>query len=188
MQWKSPEGELFNEPLFCESNSTSRLTGWSLHGQNVSTFIDEAKQSYADVSDNLLKSAQWMPEENYNFRPTPKSRTFGQLIGDAARSQADVCSTIDGNRLPVDREYSESKADLVEALEKSIRKCNSAYRSVNALNANQEVGFGSRRYSKLGLMFINVTHEHELYGSLAVYLRLNRILPPSEQARVVPID
>lgn len=164
------------------------LTAWLMNGQDLSTFIDEARQSYRDVKDNILKSAEWMPEQSYNFRPTSSSRSFGQLIGEVARSQANVCSAIDGDRSPLNGPYSESKPDLIQVLEKSMRRCDSAYASVNAFNANEQVGFGNIRHSKLGLLFLNATHDNELYGRLAVYLRLNGILPPSDRPRVVPVD
>ncbi len=164
------------------------FTGWSLNAQKISTLIDEAKQSYNKVKDNILKSAERMSEENYTFRPTPGSRTFGQLIGDVARSQADVCSAIAGDRSQANGAYSPSKADLIAALEQSIRKCDSAYGSVNTFNAGQELGFGSMRHSKLALLFLNAAHDNDLYGQLAVYLRLKGFLPPSDQARIVPID
>ncbi|MDQ2712198.1 MAG: DinB family protein [Acidobacteriota bacterium] len=164
------------------------FTGWSLNAHEISTLIEESKPSYNEVKNNILKSAEWMPEENYAFRPTPGSRTFGQLIGDVARSQADVCSAIAGDRSQVNGAYSTSKADLVAALKESIRKCDSAYGSVNTFNAGQEVGFGSMRHSKLALLFLNAAHDNDLYGQLATYLRLKGFLPPSAQARVVPID
>ncbi len=164
------------------------VIGWSLSAQGIGTFIREAKQSYTKVRDNVLKSAEWMPEEDYSFRPTPESRTFGQLIGELATAQSDVCSAITANRPQGNGQYAKSKADLVEALARSIRVCDSAYASVTAYNANQEVGFGSMRHSKLGLLFLNASHENELYGRLEVYLRLKGFLPPSEQARIVPLD
>lgn len=164
------------------------FTGWSLNAQDISTLIDESKPSYNEVKDNILKSAEWMPEENYAFRPSPGSRTFGQLIGDVARSQADVCSAIAGNRSQLNGAYSASKADLIAVLKQSIRKCDSAYGSVNTFNALQEVGFGSMRHSKLALLFLNAAHDNDLYGQLATYLRLKGFLPPSDQARIVPVD
>jgi hypothetical protein len=34
----------------------------------------------------LLRSAEKMPEENYNFKPTDTVRSYGQIIGQHARS------------------------------------------------------------------------------------------------------
>jgi len=56
------------------------------------------------------------------------------------------------------------------------------------LQVSQDVGFGSMRHSKLGLLFLNASHDNELYGRLAVYLRLKGFIPPSERPRIVPLD
>ncbi len=75
-----------------------------------------------------------------------------------------------------------------KALTRSIRVCDSAYASVTAYNASQEVGFGSMQHSKVGLLFLNASQQNELYGRLGIYLRLKGFLPPSEQAHIVPLD
>ncbi len=164
------------------------LAGWSLEGQDSSTFIDEARQSYRDVKDKILKSAEWMPESRYNFRPTSSSQTFGQLIASIVQSQFEACSAVAGNGFQGNGPTVESKAELLLELKKSNSTCDSAYASLNSFSANQEVGIGNMRHSRLGLMFLNNAHDNEVYGHLAVYLRLNGILPPSDQARVIPID
>ena len=63
------------------------------------TFIREAQQSYDQVKDNVLKSAEWMSEEHYSFHPTPTSRSLGRWIGDVAVAQTDTCSAMTGNRV-----------------------------------------------------------------------------------------
>lgn len=76
------------------------LASWPLPAQDTEKFLDEAKQSYQEVKDNLLKSAEEMPVEDYRFRPTSESPTFGQLVYEAARSQANLCSALAGSRSP----------------------------------------------------------------------------------------
>jgi hypothetical protein len=39
---------------------------------------------------------------------------------------------------------------------------------------------------KLGLLYWNVAHEYEMYGTIAVYLRLKGIIPPSSEDAVRP--
>jgi hypothetical protein len=145
------------------------IAGWHLSAQDRATFIDEAKQSYREVKDNILKSAEEMPAEDYDFRPTPGSRAFGRIVRDIAASQTDVCSAINGKSPQPYGRDGRAKVDLVEALKQSIRECNTAYRAVTPLNAGQQIGFGAMAHSKLGLLFLNAARDHEAYGQLAVY-------------------
>jgi hypothetical protein len=57
----------------------------SLNAQNP--LSDELRKAYADVKNNVLRSAEKMPEENYGFRPAPRVRTFGELLGHVAQEQ-----------------------------------------------------------------------------------------------------
>ncbi len=45
------------------------------------------KMLHSMVKNNIVRSAEKMPEENYPFKPTPEVRSFGQLIGHVADSQ-----------------------------------------------------------------------------------------------------
>ena len=48
-----------------------------LNAQDANPLSTEARQAYATVKNDILKSAEKMPEENYGFKPAPRVRTFG---------------------------------------------------------------------------------------------------------------
>src|SRR5437660_6241850 len=50
------------------------------------------KVAYGRVKDILLRSAEKVPEENYNFKPTDAVRSFGQIVGHVADAQYLFCS------------------------------------------------------------------------------------------------
>ena len=52
----------------------------------------EIKQDYNGIKNNLLRSAQKMPEENYSFKPSPDVRSFGEEVAHAADIQILFCS------------------------------------------------------------------------------------------------
>jgi hypothetical protein len=164
------------------------LTVVSLSAQDSGSFVYEARQQFKSASENLLKSAEEMPALDYSFRPTPDSPSFGDWVNEAAASQTSVCSAVDGKSVEDKGFYAKDKAELVEKLRRAIGKCDSAYASVNSFTAGQELNFGSRRHSRLGLLFMNASHENEVYGHLAVYLRLKGLVPPDSWARVLPVE
>jgi hypothetical protein len=163
------------------------LTVGSLSAQDAGSFVYEARQQFKSASENLLKSAEEMPAPDYAFRPTPDSPSFGDWVDEAAASQANVCSAVDGKSIQDKGFYAKDKAELVEKLRRVIGKCDSAYGSVNNFTASQEMRFGNSRHSRLGLLFMNASHENEVYGHMAVYLRLKGLVPPDSWARVLPV-
>lgn len=163
------------------------LSVCSLSAQDSTEFIYEAKQFFTQISGNLLKAAQQMPARYYAFQPTHESPSFADLIGDVASSQSDFCSAVQRQHVQLEGPYSKQKADLVAILTRSVRTCASAYSSVNNFNASQQISFAGSRHTRLGLLFLNNSHDNQVYGQLAVYFRLKDLEPPSDQARLLPV-
>src|ERR1700722_12505528 len=107
------------------------LAGVSLRAQNP--LSDELRQSYSEVKNNILRSAEKMPEENYGFRPAPRVRTFGEILGHIAQEQyLYFCGPVKGEQKAVDIEKTKtSKADLIKALHESFAYCDAVYNSLN---------------------------------------------------------
>ena len=77
------------------------------------------KMQYDSVKNNLIRSAEKVPESDYNFKPTDVVRSFGQILGHVANSQYSYCSNVLGEANPNQGnniEQKTSKADLVQAL------------------------------------------------------------------------
>jgi uncharacterized damage-inducible protein DinB len=144
-------------------------------------YIAEAKAAYDVIKINLLKSAEKMPEESYSFQPTEKERTFAALIGHIADAQTGICSVTTGEPKPRTAGKLTAKAELVAALKASNEVCDSAFAAVNAENATGMVKMGRAERSRLGTLIYNTTHDNESYGTVAVYLRLKGIVPPSSE-------
>ena len=76
-----------------------------------------------------------------------------------------------------------SKADLVAALKKSFDICDAVYEGTPDASANDPVqGFGGT-VPRISSLYGNIAHDQECYGSMAVYLRLQKLVPPSSQGR-----
>jgi hypothetical protein len=148
-------------------------------------------QGYNSVKTNLLAAAEAMPEDGYNFSPTNAERNFGGWVGHVAQAQLGTCSRIAGQTPDsatmtllqgVNSGTAASKADLVAALKKSFDACDAAYNGLTDANAADAVP-GRGNNSRLSALAGNVAHDNECYGSMAVYLRLKGIVPPSTAAR-----
>jgi len=141
----------------------------------------EAKRSYTRIKNNLLAAAEKMPEENYGFKASPEVRPFGQLIAHVADAQFGICSAVKGEEKKGDAASKTTKSDLITALKASFDYCDGAYDSVNDTTAQQMVPLFGTQFSKLSVLYLNVSHDNEMYGTMAVYMRLKGIVPPSSQ-------
>lgn len=143
----------------------------------------ETKQVYTSVKNNLIAAADAMPEANYSFAPVPEEMTFGGWVAHVADAQTGICSTLNGQMRRGDAATKTSKADLVAALKASFDECDKAYNALTDANATELVAYGRGQNSRAGRLAYNTAHDQECYGSMAVYLRIKGIVPPSTAAR-----
>jgi uncharacterized damage-inducible protein DinB len=142
--------------------------------------VAEAKQAYNQIKANITGMADKMPAEAYDFKATPDVRTFGATIAHIADTQMRTCAGIMGEQKSVDAASKTAKADLVAALKTSFDECDAAFNATNDSNAQMVTGGGRMQRSRLGsLIQMVVMHDNEEYGYLSVYMRLNKLVPPS---------
>jgi len=141
------------------------------------------KNAYGSVKGILLRSAEKMPEENYNFKPTDTVRTYGQIIGHVADTQYLFCSIARGatNPVPKIEQTKTSKADLIAALKDGFAYCDKAYDGMTDASATQMVKLFGNDAPKLGVLTVNNMHNLEHYGNLVTYMRLKNIIPPTSE-------
>ncbi len=152
-----------------------------LHAQNP--LSSELKQNYNNVKGNLTKAAERMSEADYDFKATPDVRSFGQLIGHTADAQMGMCGAAKGEQKRGEAGQKTSKADLVAALKESFEYCDSAYDAMTDEGGTAMVKMFGRDRSKFGVLDFNVIHDNEMYGTMAVYMRLKGMVPPSTADR-----
>jgi uncharacterized damage-inducible protein DinB len=146
------------------------------------------KKAYGYLKDILLRSAEKMPEENYNFKPTDAVRSFGQVLGHVADSQYYFCSVALGEKNPAPKveQTKTSKADLIVALKDAFAYCDKAHEGMTDASARHMVKFSGEDLSKLDVLTVNNLHTVEHYGNLITYLRLKNIVPPTSEPEPVP--
>jgi hypothetical protein len=146
-------------------------------------FSSEVKRAYSQVKYNLLGAANAMPEAGYSFSPVPEEMTFGKWVAHVADAQTGTCSAVNGQPARGDAASKTSKADLVAALLASFGLCDKAFDSLTDANALGMISTGRGQSSRGGaLAGVNV-HDNECYGSMAVYLRIKGVIPPSTASR-----
>jgi len=149
------------------------------------------KVAYGFLKAAILRSAEKMPEESYNFRPTWVVRSFGHIIGHIADANYMFCSIVRGEKNPamalrIERTKT-SKADLIAALKDASAYCDKAYDGMtDAAGSAEMVRFRGFDAPKLFMLTANNMHTIEHYGNLVVYLRMKNIVPPSSEPEFMP--
>jgi uncharacterized damage-inducible protein DinB len=145
-------------------------------------FTAIVRTSWDGIKKNVAGSAAAMPEADYAFKPVPTVRTFGQILGHLVNEHYLMCSGVKGEKNPhekTDYEKTASKTELVTALTASIAYCDGVYAAMTDGAAFGTLELFGEKYSKLGVLQLNATHDSEHYGNLVTYLRLKGIVPPS---------
>jgi hypothetical protein len=157
--------------------------GCVLLAQTENPLSTELKGSYTNVKNNLLKAADKVSEADYAFKATPDVRAFGALVGHVADSNLRTCSTVNGEAKTGTASTKAAKADLVAALKDSFAECDKAYDALTDATGLQMITAGRGQRSKLSLLWGTVAHDNEMYGTMAVYMRLKGLVPPSSEGR-----
>jgi hypothetical protein len=150
--------------------------------------VPTARAVWQPIAGYIAQSAEDMPAEKYSFRPTPDVRTFGALIAHAAGSQYMFCAAATGDTTRTEDDIEKSmttKAELVPAMKASTAYCAKAYAQADAATRRELTMFGEK-HNRLWALMSNAIHDGETYGSIATYLRMNGIVPPSSRPQTQP--
>ena len=143
----------------------------------------EVQARYAQVKGFVIKAAEAMPAENYSFKPTPDIRTFARVVNHVTEAQFHSCGALNGatgTAKTVPPETAD-KATIVEALKASFAECDTAYGALTDAGMTEMVQVGQAKRSRLGIAWGNVSHDNEQYATLALYMRLKGLVPPSSE-------
>ena len=150
------------------------------------------RNAYTNNRNTIVRTAEKMPEENYDMRPgaQPEVRTFGQQVAHVATYNFLWCSQAKGekNPSPGNLEKLTGKAEIVKVLNDAFAYCEGAYSALTdasgaqVIDITQENGRQTRNL-RLGLLTLNYGHNNEIYGSMVTYLRIKNIVPPASEPR-----
>ena len=138
---------------------------------------------YNAIKTNLTKAAENMPEDGYSLQPSKEERNFGGWVAHVADTQAGACSGLAGERKNIGAAAKTSKADLVAALKQSFDMCDAVFSGTTEANASEMVASFGGQVPRAAALYGTLIHDNECYGSMAVYLRIKGIVPPSSEGR-----
>lgn len=142
------------------------------------------------VEDNLLRLAEAMPAELYGFRPdsgaSGTARTFGDQVKHAATMIYMTAALVLEERSPYGPGRGDNGPDDVQGkeaivgyLKASLAYARRAAESITEGNHLDPLRTWFREQPRIEVMSGLTFHSYDHYGQLAVYARLNGIVPPA---------
>lgn len=150
--------------------------------------VTVSKNIYGISKNDVLRSADKIPEDLWSFQPTKDVRTAGQLFAHIADAQYEFCGlVVEGKSVSKGIEKThKTRAEIVAALKEAFAYCDGAYARLTDATAPEMVPFFGMKITKLGAMDFNIAHNMEHYGNLVTYMRIKGIVPPSSERRPAP--
>jgi hypothetical protein len=142
------------------------------------------KQQVVRYGQLQVAGAEAMPADRYTYRSTPETRTFAQLMVHVAQFNNNMCARISGMTAPdiKDLKDTDDKQKLVAAVKASFDFCTTALNGLDDSTLGQPAGkLGPNPLSRGSAMVILGEDWFDHYGTMAIYLRVNQITPPSAQ-------
>jgi uncharacterized damage-inducible protein DinB len=123
-----------------------------------------------------------MPEDKFGFKATPAQRSFGEQVLHIAQVNNMLTAAI-GGKTPAPAAVNmkaTAKAEIVKALSDSFdygTKVISEFNNTTIQETVQAPFMGPSTRARV-MFFLN-SHTQDIYGQMAVYLRLNGVVPPA---------
>lgn len=141
----------------------------------------EVLKDWAGLKDAMMKIADAMPEDKFAYKSTPAQRSYGEQILHVANINLAVLGSIGGKATaPAINPKATAKAEILKAMADSFDYGTTVINEQTADTFFQVVKarfLGESTRSRV--FYFLAGHTWDIYGQMAVYLRLNGIVPPA---------
>ncbi|WP_108868005.1 DinB family protein [Aquimarina aquimarini] len=147
-----------------------------------STPKDAFLEKWKNSKDYLLKIAEQMPEDRYNYKPTEREMSFKEQLFHIRGNMLWLGTTYFSEE-KFDREQSnsnlpETKTEIIELVSAAFDTVYTQIQNTKDNDLSLEVDFFAGPKSKLQILNLLQDHVTHHRGQLIVYLNLNDVKPP----------
>ena len=132
---------------------------------------------------NIVDAAEEMPADKYGYKPTPAQMSYGDVVAHLIKEGNNyLCSAASGQKEPDVAKFSgtDPKDKLVAGLKDSFKYCETVLAQIQDAQLSDSISFfGGRKVTKAMAGLITVADWADHYSQMAIYLRLNGLLPPT---------
>jgi len=150
-------------------------------GAQTASLRAELLRDWTELKPVMMAIAAAMPADKFTYKSTPAQRDYGEQIMHVASGNMMYLRFLGGTAPPpAFNRTATSKADVLKALATSFDFGEALLREqtdqsvLQIVQTNQFLGPSS----KARVVYFLIGHTWDIYGQMAVYLRLNGIVPP----------
>jgi uncharacterized damage-inducible protein DinB len=141
-------------------------------------FLEKWKNS----KDYLLKIAEQMPEDKFEFKPTEREMSFKEQLFHIRVNMLWLGTTYFSSekfdKEKLEKNFPKTKTEIITLLTKAFDNVYTRIQETDKDELQIEVDFFAGRKSKLQILNLLQDHVTHHRGQLIVYLNLNNIKPP----------
>ena len=148
------------------------------------TVIGDLLKDWQDQRATLMGIAEAMPEDKFGYKPTPAQRNYGEQVMHVAQINVDLLKMVGGTATAptFTTDSVKTKADMLKALAESYDYGTAILNSQNNAWIQETIDGGFLGPStRARLIWFLLGHSMDTYGQMAVYLRLNGVVPPASR-------
>jgi hypothetical protein len=127
-----------------------------------------------------------MPADKYGYKPTPAQMTFGEVVVHLIEGNREMCGWVAGTPSTEQSKVTaqDAKEALLPQLKQSFDFCSTALGRVDDSKLADSVPFfGGRKVTRAAEMLVLIDDWADHYSQLAIYMRLNDVLPPTAKKK-----
>jgi len=150
----------------------------------------EVLEQWNEIGRKLVAIAEDLPEDKYDYKPNPDSRTFQAVLIHVSASMYYFTDPAQNKKpryaddpKPADLKIN-SKTDLVAYVKQCVKDGADVIKAKGDKGMNEAVNAGGPRLNRVGdLAYGLIEHSGEHYGNLVVYYRNNGLVPPESRPK-----
>ena len=147
-------------------------------------------EQWNEIGRKLIAIAEDLPEDKYDYKPNPDSRTFRGVLLHVSASMYYFTDPAQKQKpryaddpKPADLKIN-SKADLVTFVKQCVKDGADVIKAKGDKGMNEAVNAGGPRLTRVDdLAYGLIEHSGEHYGNLVVYYRNNGMVPPESRPK-----
>jgi len=151
-----------------------------------SQVLAQLRGDWQAQKDTMMKIADAMPEGKFAYKSTPAQRNYGEQIMHVASTNVDLLKVLAGKAAApsFSAGSAKTKADILKALADSYDYGTALLSEQTEATILEQVADSPSWLgpaSRARIYWSLLAHTMDIYGQMAVYLRLNGIVPPASR-------
>jgi uncharacterized damage-inducible protein DinB len=147
------------------------------------TLTCDVQADFERTRNTITTAANAMPDDKFGYKPTPAQQTFGERVLHIATTDVALFGTLGAKTpAPMLNAKATTKAEVMAELQKSYDFQAAVLKEFNDAQLTERVKslpFMGPTVSRLRLIYFDFGHSQDIYGQMAVYLRMSGVIPPA---------